>query len=457
MKKAEEEQMMKKSGNKMADMPMTGLVLNISLPLMLSLLIQSLYNIVDSIFVSRLGEAALTATSVAYPVQLLMIAVGVGTGVGVNALLSRSLGAKDEIKIRQTAAIGVMLAVISSIVFMLLGIFFAGWFAEQSADDAVIASYAAQYLRVCMVISIGSLLATMFQRFLQASGDAFWSMISLIVGAVTNIILDPLLIFGIGPFPRMEVTGAAVATVIGQCMSAAAGIILNRRFNPGVTISFRDFRPEWSTVKQIYQVGLPTIVTQAVGSVMVAAINAILMPVSSTAVAFFGIYYKLQSFLFMPMNGLGQAAIPIIGYSYGAGRKDRIMSAIRTALPIGAGTALFGTALFMVFPRVFLSLFAASEEMMAIGVPALRIISVSFVLASVTMILGYAMSGLGSGMVNMIGTILRQLVPLIPLFALAVRFLPFKSTWYTIWISELCGCLYAVLASRNILKKKGIC
>jgi len=447
---------MKQTGNKMSDMPMTGLVLNMSLPLMASLLIQSLYNIVDSIFVSRLGEAALTATSVAYPVQLLMIAVGVGTGVGVNALLSRSLGAKDEEKIRQTAATGVMLAVISSTVFMLLGIFFAGWFADRSADDPVIASYAAQYLRICMIISIGSLLATMFQRFLQASGDAFWSMISLVVGAVTNIVLDPLLIFGIGPFPRMEVAGAAVATVIGQCMSAAAGIILNRRFNPEVKVSFRNFRPERLTIKQIYQVGLPTIITQAVGSVMVAAINAILMPVSSTAVAFFGIYYKLQSFLFMPMNGLGQAAIPIIGYSYGAGRKDRIISAIKTTLPIGAGIGLFGTSLFMTFPRMFLNMFAASEDMMAIGVPALRIISVSFVFASITMILGYAMSGLGNGMVNMTGTILRQLVPLIPLFALAVKYLSLGSAWYAIWIAEICGCIYAVIASKSILKKKYI-
>jgi putative MATE family efflux protein len=296
----------------------------------------------------------------------------------------------------------------------------------------------------------------MFQRFLQAVGDTMGSMVSLIAGAVTNLVLDPIFIFGLGGMPELGVRGAAIATVMGQGVSAVVAIGLNYKKNPQVNVRWSGYRMKKSVVAQIYRVGLPTIVTQALGSVMVAAVNAILMPFSSTAVAFFGVYYKLQNFLFMPMNGLGQAAIPIVGFNYGARRYDRIRQALRTTLPIGIGLSLVATAIFMAIPAGLLGLFSPSEELLAIGVPALRIISVTFALSSVTMILGYAMSGLGNGIINMLGTALRQLIVFVPLAYGAAALFGVDRVWYAMWVSECAAMVYAVFASRHELKKRGI-
>jgi putative MATE family efflux protein len=296
----------------------------------------------------------------------------------------------------------------------------------------------------------------MFQRFLQSAGDTFYSMVSLIAGAVTNLILDPILIFGFAGIPALGVRGAAVATVIGQWVSAIAAILLNTVKNPAVKIKLKGYHIDRKTVADIYKVGLPTIITQSIGSLMIASVNAILMPFSSTAVAFFGVYYKLQNFLFMPMNGLGQAAIPIVGFSYGAKNNERIRSAIRTVLPIAAGIALLATILFMSIPQVLLGFFSPSEEMMRLGVPALRIIAVTFIPASITLVLGYSMSGLGNGLVNMIGTGLRQLVIFVPLLYVFAKNFGVEHCWYAIWISEAAAVLYSITASVHILKKKKI-
>jgi putative MATE family efflux protein len=411
---------------------------------------------VDSIFVAHLSEEALTATSLVFPMQLLMIAVGVGTGVGVNAVLSKNLGARDEKMIINVAATGVVLSLISTLVFVLIGICFTDRFVRSFTDNEQIAKYGIEYLSICMIFSLGSLVSTMFQRFLQATGDTFCSMLSLVAGAVTNIILDPILIFGLLGFPALEVKGAAIATVIGQWVSAAVAIWLNAAKNKAVPIRFKEFHLNGRVVAQIYQVGFPTIVTQAIGSIMVAAVNAILMPFSSTAVAFFGVYYKLQNFLFMPMNGLGQAAIPIVGFSYGARNEKRIKEAILTTLPIGVGIALIATVIFMVFPSNLLRLFSASSEMLALGVPALRIICVTFALSSVTMILGYAMSGMGNGVINMLGTALRQLIIFVPCAYLFSKYLGIDRVWYSMWISETVAVIYAISASLRELRKKGV-
>jgi putative MATE family efflux protein len=440
--------------NKLETMAMPKLVMNLALPLMISLLVQSLYNIVDSIFVARISEEALTATSLVFPVQLLMIAVGVGTGVGVNAVLSRSLGAKDKDMVENIATTGLLLSLASTAVFVLLGLTCSGIFVHAFTQNEVIAAYSEQYLSICMIFCIGSLTSTMFQRFLQAVGDAFYSMVSLIAGAVTNLILDPILIFGLLGFPAWGVRGAAIATVIGQCVSAVVAIWLNRVKNPVVSIRIRGYRPKGAVIWMIYKVGFPTIVTQAIGSVMVAAMNWILLPFSTTEVAFFGAYYKLQNFLFMPMNGLGQALIPIVGYSYGAKKFQRIKDALRTALPIAVGIALAATALFLLFPGQFLSLFSPSEEMLSIGVPAMRMISVTFALSSVTMVLGYAMSGLGNGMVNMLGTGLRQLVLLVPLAYLFASKFGVEQVWFAMWISECAAMLYAIWATKRTMRSK---
>jgi putative MATE family efflux protein len=438
--------------NKMAVMPMSKLVLTMSLPLMLSLLIQSLYNIVDSIFVAKLSEEALTATSLAFPMQMLMIAVGVGTGVGVNAVLSKNIGAGNKEKVENAAMTGVVLSLISTLVFIVIGLSCTKPFVHAFTDDESIAEYGIQYLSICMIFCLGSLVSTMFQRFLQSAGDTFYSMVSLIAGAVTNLILDPILIFGFA----MGVRGAAIATVIGQWVSAAAAIWLNAVKNPAVKVKCKGYRMDGKIVAEIYKVGFPTIITQSIGSIMVASVNAILMPFSSTAVAFFGVYYKLQNFLFMPMNGLGQAAIPIVGFSYGAKKKERIKEAIRTILPIAAGIALLATIIFLAVPNVLLGFFSPSTEMLRIGVPALRIISVTFIPASITMVLGYSMSGLGNGMVNMIGTGLRQLVIFVPLLYVFAKFFGIEHCWYAVWISEIIAVVYSITAAIRIMKKKAI-
>lgn len=442
--------------NKMAAMPMPKLVANLSLPLMVSLLVQSLYNIVDSIFVAWLEEAALTATSLAYPIQMLMIAVAVGTGVGVNALLSRSIGAGQAETTQAVSATGVLLAGAGAVCFALLGLLCGRQFAGLFTSDPLLAALCGDYLTICMVFCGGTFLGTMFQRFLQAVGNAFHSMVSLIAGAVTNLILDPLLIFGLFGLPALGVKGAAIATVIGQWVAALVAILLNFYKNPAVPVTFRGFRPQRAVLAQIYRVGLPTVVTQALGSVMLLAVNALLIRFSSTAVAFFGAYYKLQSFLFMPMNGLGQAAIPIVGYNYGAKNYPRVLDALRTTLPAAIGISLLATAVFCALPGPLLNLFSASGAMLEMGIPALRIIAVTFPFASATMVLGYALSGLGNGFVNMLSAALRQVVVLVPLMYLLSALLGVGCAWYAFWAAEAAACLYAALMARRILRQKGI-
>lgn len=442
--------------NKMESMPMPKLILDMTVPLAASLLIQSLYNIVDSIFVARIGENALTAVSLAYPVQIVMVAVAVGTSVGVNSLLSRNIGAKHYEAAGQIASTGVLLAGCSFCLFMLLGIFCSSWFVSLFTSDEAIAGYCRQYLSICMIFCAGTFTATMFQRFLQAIGNTFDSMLCLTAGALTNLILDPILIFGLLGFPEMGIRGAAIATVIGQWADAFMAITLNRIRNPVIRISFHNFHPKKEFIPQIYKVGFPTILTQAMGSIMTASVNAIFISISSTAVAFFGVYYKLQNFLFMSMSGLGQAAIPIIGYNYGAKKNERILSFYKTALPAAVIISLAGTVVFLIFPKQLLMLFSAGTAMLAIGIPALRIISISFVCASITMVLGYSMSGLGNGLINMVSTSLRQLILLLPSLYLLLKTAGLPHAWCAFWISEAAAVIYAVYASRKELKKKHI-
>ncbi|MCD8329806.1 MAG: MATE family efflux transporter, partial [Lachnospiraceae bacterium] len=442
--------------NKLGTMPMPQLVLNMSLPLMISLLVQSLYNIVDSIFVARLGEEALTAVSLAYPIQLLMIAVSVGTSVGVNALLSRSLGAKEYETTGKAATSGLLLAFAGTLVFLLLGVFCAGWFVQMFTSDAVIGAYCRQYLTICMIFCAGTFIGTMYQRFLQSTGDTFDSMLSLVSGAVTNLVLDPLLIFGLLGLPALGIRGAAIATVIGQWVSGAVAVILNKKHNPLVRVQLRGFHPEGRIFAQIYKVGFPTILTQAMGSIMLSAVNAILISYSATAVAFFGVYYKLQSFLFMPMNGMGQAAIPIAGYNLGAGKRERVLGLLKTMLPTAVVLSLIISVIFFAIPGPLLRIFSASDDMLALGVPALRIICGTFAFASVTKNLGYRVSGLGNGVVNMLGTALRQCILLVPCIWIFSRQFGVGYAWYAFWVSEVLATLYAVWATVRELRRKGI-
>ena len=445
---------MQQKQNKMGVMPIPRLLLSMAIPLMLSLLVQSLYNIVDSIYVSSISQNALTATSLAYPVQILMIALGVGTAVGINALLSRLLGQKKYEEVSRGATTGLILSVLSSCIFILVGLFFSKAIASRMTADAETAEMCAEYLRIVTIFCTGSFVETMAQRFLQASGKTGLSMISLIVGAGTNIILDPVMIFGYWGCPALGIRGAAIATVIGQWLGALTALLLNFFCNPEVKLQIKGFKLEGKMVASIYKVGLPTIIMQAMGSVMNFGMNAILA--EGMAVAFFGAYFKLQNFLFMPMNGLGQACLPIIGFNYGAKNPERIRQTIRTAITWGVGIGLFGTVLFMAIPGKLLSLFNASPELLAFGIPAVRIICVTYALTAVTTILGLCASGLGNGVLNMTVTGLRQVVILLPCFWLFKTLLGVEHAWYAMWIAEIIAALAAVWGIRRELKRKGI-
>lgn len=440
------------SRNKLAKMPIRPLLYTMAVPLMLSLLVQSLYNIVDSIFVARLSETALTAASLVYSIQFLMIAVGVGTAVGLNALLSRKIGEHKNEEACQAATTGLFLMIITSLIFSAIGIFLSGTIANQMAVDPELQSLCKQYLSINLVYCWGIFLQTYGQRLLQAVGDTILSMISLIIGAILNIILDPIMIFGFLGCPAMGIRGAAIATVIGQLVGAIAALLFNRFKNPIIHVHLKNYRFSWKDVADIYRVGLSTIIMQAIGSIMTFAVNSILLPISATSVAFFGIYYKLQNFLMMPINGLGQAAIPIVGYNYGDKKYSRVQQTWKTLLPTGAVIALCGTIIFWCFPGQLLQLFSASQEMLTLGIPALRIISIFFVLAAVTILCGYFSSGLGNGIINMISAAIRQLILLVPCLWIFIKFSGISHGWYAFWIAEIVACIYSYCMSHKLLK-----
>ncbi|MCC8027940.1 MAG: MATE family efflux transporter [Clostridium sp.] len=430
--------------NKMGNAPIGGLIFRLSVPLMVSMLVQSLYNIVDGIFVSRISEDALTATSLAYPAQMLMLAVAVGTGVGVNSLLSRKLGQKDFEAANQAATEGLVLALISSLVFMIGGTALCGSFIRAFTDNRRIADLGIRYLRICLVLCPGIFLATTGERLLQATGNTFWSMIAQLAGAVTNIILDPIIIFGWFGVPEMGIQGAAVATVIGQWVAAAAALGLNHKMNHEVHFKVKGYRPDLLLIGEVYRVGIPSMLMQTMGSLMMAGMNAILSDFSSVAVAAFGVYYKLWTFVYMPVSGLAQGLLPIIGYNYGAKNGTRVKKAFQLTVLSAVGIMAAGALLFSLIPQQLLGLYAAGTELMAVGIPLIRIMSATFPAAAISITIGFACSGLGNGMVSMLSTCIRQLVLLVPLAGLmAVRY-GLDYAWYAAWISETAAVLFSI-------------
>ena len=432
--------------NKMGVMPIGKLIITMSLPIMISMLVQALYNVVDSIFVARVSENALTAVSMAFPIQSLMIAVGVGTAVGVNALLARSLGAKDTDRVNKIAENAVFLAVMSYLVFLLIGLLLS----EQ---------YGKQYLTICCCTSLGIFVQIMFERMLQATGKTFYTMITQGTGAIINIILDPILIFGLFGFPRMEVAGAAVATVTGQIVAAVAAIILNQKKNHEVKINMKGFRPSVEVIAQIYEIGIPSIVMQAISSVMTYGMNLILISFSATATAVFGIYFKLQSFIFMPVFGLNNGVIPIVAYNYGAQKRDRVLSAIRHVITYAVVIMILGLVIFQTMPDKLLMMFSASETMLAIGVPALRTISLSFLLAGFCIAAGSVFQALGKSIYSMYVSVARQLVVLLPVAYALSRLGRVELVWWAIPIAELMSLAMTVICmihiNKNIISKIG--
>ncbi len=439
--------------NKMGVMPIGKLIVSMSLPIMISMLVQALYNVVDSIFVARIDEYALTAVSMAFPIQNLMIAVGVGTAVGVNALLARFLGAKDYEKVNKIAENAVFLAVMSYLVFMLVGLFLAEPFYRSQTDIEEIVQYGRQYISVCCCLSLGIFIQVMFERLLQATGKTFYTMCTQGIGAIVNIILDPILIFGMFGLPRMGVTGAAVATVAGQIVGAFLAVTLNQLKNHEVRIQLKGFRPDRKIIAEIYEIGVPSIVMQAIGSVMNYGMNRILITFSSTATAVFGVYFKLQSFVFMPVFGLNNGVTPIIAYNYGAQNRERVISAIRHVIAYAVVVMILGFSIFQLLPGQLLLMFDASETMLLLGIPALRIISLSFILASFGVAAGGAFQALGKSVYSMYVSVARQLVVLLPVAFLLAQTRKVELVWWALPIAELISFAISVIFMIQINRK----
>lgn len=442
--------MEEKRENKMGVMPVPRLLITMSLPIMASMLVQALYNVVDSIFVAQVSENALTAVSLALPVQTLMIAISVGTGVGINALLSRRLGEKKFEEANTVAAQGLLLSVVSWLLFFVFGLFFSRMFISAFTDVAEIVEMGTEYVSICTIFSFGVFLQVAFERIMQSTGNTIYHMFVQGLGAITNILLDPIMIFGMFGLPAMGVAGAAWATVIGQTAAMALGCYLNFAKNKEIKITLPHFKPNGRIIKEIYSVGFPSIIMQSISSIMTVGMNLILSV--PTAISVFGVYFKLQNFVFMPIFGLTNALVPIVGYNYGAKNRDRITAAIKLGMAISVSIMLVGTVLFQLIPDKLLLLFNAKEDMLAMGEPALRIISTCFVFAGVAIIFSSVYQALGHGFLSMTLSIIRQLLVILPAAYLLNTFIGGSAVWFAFPLSEIVATTVCIFMYRYIYK-----
>ena len=437
--------------NKMGVLPVGPLLFNMAVPMMISMLFQALYNIVDSIFVGMLNQDAFNAVSLAFPLQTLCIAVGTGTGVGMNALLSRSLGEKRFDMANRIANTGIFLYLCSGAAFALVGLTFARLFFELQTQNQAIIDHGTAYIRICLGCSVAVFMQICLERLLQSTGRTNLSMICQIAGAATNIVLDPIMIFGLLGFPRMEVAGAALATVCGQLVAAGFGVVLNLKYNHDIHISVKEIRFNKWIAKDIYRIGVPSIIMQAIGSVMTFCMNKILISFTEAATAVFGAYFKLQSFIFMPVFGLNNGIIPITAYNFGAARMDRV----KRATKLGALTAIcimtVGTILFEAIPGVLLGLFSPSEEMLEIGTTALRIIGVHFPVAGFCIVAGSVCQALGKPGYSLINSICRQLVVLLPAAWLLAQTGNLTLVWLSFPVAEVASMILSTIFLRRTM------
>ncbi len=440
--------------NKMGVEPIGKLLLTMSTPMMVSMLVQAMYNIVDSVFVAMLSEDALTAVSLAFPIQNLMISFGVGTGVGVNSLVSRHLGEKKFDRANSVAVHGLRLAAIHYVIFAVLIVLIAKPFFSVQTDDPTIVSYGVTYTTIVGICGVGMFAQTMLEKILTSTGKTFFAMITQLAGAITNIIMDPLLIFGIGPFPKMGVAGAALATIFGQILGSSIAVYLNVFHNREITISFRESKFSPEIVSSIYGIGIPSIFMSAVGSIMTFGLNKILVSFSSTAVAVFGVYFKLQSFAFMPVFGLNNGMMPIVSYNYGAANPKRIMQTIRIATITAVALLWTCFGIFQLFPAKLLLLFSASENMLSIGVPALRIISISFLFAGISIVSISICQSMKHAQFGLIVSISRQLLVLLPVAYFLSRFGRVELVWWSFPVAELVSLTMCLCFVRYVLNKE---
>ena len=423
--------------NKMGVMPVNRLLISMSIPMVISMLVQAMYNIVDSMFVAQLSENALTAVSLAFPAQNLMIAVATGTGVGINALLSKSLGEKNFTRANRTANNAVFLAFCSYIVFAVIGVLCSRPFFEMQTDVHEIVDAGEDYLFICMFFSFGVMFQITGERLLQSTGKTFYTMITQGVGAIFNIIFDPILIFGLFGFPRMEVAGAAAATVLGQIIAAILALVFNRTHNKEIHVTMRNFKPDVFIIKTIYLVGVPSIILAAIGSVMTFGINKILIAFSTTAATVFGVYFKLQSFIFMPVFGLNNGMVPILAYNLGARKPERIVKTIKLSIAYATCSMVIGVLVFHFCTEQLLGIFNASENMKQLGVPALRIISLSFIFAGFSVITTSVLQAFSHGFLSLSISLIRQLVVILPVAYLLSLTGRLEIIWWAFPIAEL--------------------
>lgn len=441
--------------NKMGVMPVKKLIVNMSVPMMISMLVQALYNVVDSVFVAMLSENALTAVTLAFPLQNLMIAVGAGTGVGVNAMLSRALGEKKYERSDKAANTAILLAIMSAIVFLILGLTITKPFINTQTTDPEIRQLGYTYLGIVMTIGIGIFMQVTFERLLQSTGRTNLSMISQMTGAIFNIIFDPILIFGLGPFPKMGVAGAAYATVCGQCVAACLGLYLNLRHNHELHFSMKKvLHPEAKIIGKIYAVGVPSILMMAIGSVMTYCMNMILKAFSSTAIAVFGAYFKLQSFFFMPVFGLNNGLIPVLAYNLGARKRSRIDEALKFALELAVCIMLCGTIVLEIFPTQLLSLFSPSKDMLRMGIPALRTIAIHFPIAACGIIMSSIFQAFSRSIYSLFVSLGRQLVILIPVAWLLAQTGNVNNVWWCYPIAEVVSFILSLIFFKKVYREE---
>ena len=439
--------------NKMGVMPIGRLLLTMSGPMMISMLIQALYNVVDSMFVSYISEAALTAVSLAYPMQNLMIAVATGTGVGINALLSRNLGEKNFPMVNRTAGNAIFLGLVSYVVFALVGLFGSRIYFTLQVTDPEIIQMGQDYLSVIMVLSIGCFGQVLLSRLLQSTGKTFYSMVIQMVGAGLNIILDPIMIFGLAGFPAMGVAGAALATVVSQIVGTLLGLYYNLRKNPEIQFAWNQLRPSGPIIARIYGVGVPSILLQTVSSLLIFGLNQILVAFSETATAVYGVYFKLQGFAFLPIIGMNNGMVPIIAYNYGAKKPERILQTIKLAITYAVVIMVVAVIVFQVFAAQLLGFFQASPEMLAIGVPALRTLSLCFLIGGFTIVSSSVFQALGRGLLSMSISVFRQLVLVLPLAYLFSLTGNLNMVWWSFPVAEvLAGLLAAYYLRRAYLR-----
>ena len=442
--------------NKMGTMPENKLLLSMAVPMMISMLVQALYNIVDSIFVSRICEDALTAVSMAFPWQNIVIAIAVGFGVGINALLSRALGQKNAERVNQVAINGLLLAGLSYLLVLVAGLIGIRAYMRTQTDIETIVNYGITYLNICILCSFGVFVEITFERFLQATGRTVYSMITQLTGAITNIILDPILIFGLLGFPKLGIAGAAWATVIGQCVGAVVAVMLNHFKNPEVHLRLRHIRPNGRLMGEITAISIPSIIMSCISSLTCFVMNMILIAYSSTAVAVFGVYFKLQSFVFMPVFGLNNGMVPIIAYNYGAQKPERIHKTIRLGMVYAVAIMLIGLLVFQLIPKELLLMFDASDAMLEIGAPALRIMSLAFVFAGIGIVSGSSCQAFGYSVYSMLISIARQIVVLIPAAYLLSLTGVLRSIWFAFPIAEIFSLILSLFFLRTTLKKTGM-